>query len=71
MQFEKIWSWLPNRFRIRDPSLCFNSKKDGYSLITFYQKNYNVDASILLIKTTKNAVFGVFTPECWEGDFYF
>lgn len=66
---ERIWSWLPSRYKIRNAEVAFSSEKDGYSLITFYQKANNVNGpSILVIKTDKGAIFGVYCSTKWQDN---
>ena len=43
--------------------LLFDSKKDGDSILTFYQKCKNKSPTLLFFKTTKGNRFGGFTTQ--------
>jgi hypothetical protein len=49
--FEILWSWLPSRFRIRDPLLLFSTSTDGYSLISLLKAIGDTSPTILILKT--------------------
>ena len=49
-QWETIWSWIPPKFLIRDLRLVFTTKRDGYSISTFYNKCKNIGPNLLLIE---------------------
>ena len=51
-----IWDWIPERFIVHEPEVVFCTDEDGSSLKTFFSKCEPYEASILLIKTTKNEV---------------
>ena len=46
--------------------LIFKRTKDGYKCIDFYNKCENKGPTLILIKTTKNKIFGGFTPLNWK-----
>ena len=53
--------------------LIFKMTEDGYKCIDFYNKCENKGPTLILIKTTKNKIFGGFTPLNWKkggGEIY-
>lgn len=64
-QLQTIWSWLPTRFSIYQPSLVFTSEDHGFSINTFYQRCEYCEPTILLIKTMDDEVFGAYLSTCW------
>ena len=67
-EFEIIWSFLVDRYRILDPKLVYYSGNDGFSLKTVLNKCEGKKPTLVLIKTNKNAVFGAFVSEEWNKD---
>jgi hypothetical protein len=47
-------------------NLLFDSKKDGDSISTFYEKCENKYPTLLFFKTTKGSRFGGYTTQTWE-----
>jgi len=64
-EFETIWEWLPEHLKITRPKLKYSSQVHGWSLNTLYshccpQDNMEYDGILIIIKTTKNVMFGAF-----------
>jgi hypothetical protein len=58
----KLWSILPDMFRIRDGKKIFSTEKDGFSLSTIYglNENHSYDSTILvLVQTVENEAVGI------------
>lgn len=57
-KFELLWEWLPAIYRISDPTLIFQSTKDGFFLQNLYVKlkEYDNLPMLLLFKTDENIV---------------
>jgi TBC1 domain family member 24 len=73
LQFELLFSWLPNRFGIEDPVKLYSSDQEGYSLKHFIDKMAQLPSSkqtptIFITKSTKGEVFGAFlgVHAAWE-----
>jgi len=64
-QFEVLWSWLPHKFVITDPSPLFSSKTDGFSFRHLLDKAGKEYPTILIVKTTLGEVFGAFVSDPW------
>lgn len=62
---QRLWSWMPQRFRIRNMELLFCTQQHGYSLQTLFKNNGDCEATIMFVKTTKGAVFGAFLTQSW------
>jgi len=69
--FEVIWSFLPDRFHICDPKLLFYSENDGCSFKTLFRLAEKQHPTILLIKTTKDKIFGAFLVDDWVKNEFF
>jgi len=73
-----IWSWLPIRQRLKDATLIYCSEKHGYNLHTLYRlsdqkikeqehrRGAAETASLLIIKTGRKEVLGVYTNVGWQ-----
>jgi hypothetical protein len=46
--------------------LLFDTRNDGTSLITFFQKAKDHHETILVVKTEENERFGGFASETWK-----
>jgi len=66
--FEILYSYLPDRFAIRDPVLLFSSAVDGRSLTTLLTKVESHHPTLLLVKCSEGAVFGAFLTAHWKLD---
>ena len=53
-----LFSWLPSRFKLREISKVFSTKKNGFNLNTLISKVGKNDPTLLLIKTDANKVIG-------------
>ena len=52
--FECIWTYMPERFKMKDPLLIYNTEKDGTSWTTFKSRIYgNIPLFILVESFTK------------------
>lgn len=65
-QLHTIWSWVPTRFSIYQPSLVFTTQEHGFSLTTFYTRCEYCEPTILLIKTSDQEIFGAFLSSSWS-----
>ncbi|GAU95557.1 hypothetical protein RvY_07156-2 [Ramazzottius varieornatus] len=65
-RFEAVWYFLPARYQIGHAVLAFETEEHGISITTFYDKLKAFPASILVIRTTNEEVFGAFCSEDWE-----
>eukprot|EP01118_Nematostelium_gracile_P003977 TRINITY_DN14726_c0_g1_i1.p1 TRINITY_DN14726_c0_g1~~TRINITY_DN14726_c0_g1_i1.p1 ORF type:complete len:513 (-),score=95.56 TRINITY_DN14726_c0_g1_i1:42-1580(-) len=71
LQFEILWSWLPQRFVIRDPNLVFNTARDGFSLKRLFHAVGELHPTFLFAKTDRGEVFGAFVSHAWKKSKHF
>ena len=66
--YANLWMMVPPYMRIRIPQLVFKASEDGYSLHQLYaateQYSDSYYACLILIRDTKNAVFGALLDTC-------
>jgi len=62
---------VPNIMKIRPWSLLFSISHDGGSMITFYEMTKKYSGTIILVRDSKNAVFGGYANAEWHIDKYF
>ncbi|XP_049852188.1 GTPase-activating protein skywalker-like [Schistocerca gregaria] len=62
-----IYSWIPNRHRIKDPVLLFGeSGKPELSLKKMYKVTEDWAPTVLLVKSAQDRVFGFFMSCLWR-----
>jgi hypothetical protein len=54
------------RYQIQEAKLIFSTEVDGTSLISFYTKAADRQPTLLMIKTSKDHVFGAFCTAPWK-----
>ena len=64
---DTLWEWLPDRVAIQDPVIAFSTNIHGSSLRTFFDKTATYDSTVLLIKTTREEIFGAYCSASWTG----
>lgn len=66
--FELIWEWIPNIYKISDPTLAYATWRDGFSLNSMYKKcgAYVGSGMVFLVKTDRDTVFGGFCDEIFH-----
>mmetsp|Transcript_13536 Transcript_13536/g.23116 ORF Transcript_13536/g.23116 Transcript_13536/m.23116 type:complete len:397 (+) Transcript_13536:660-1850(+) len=67
-QFEILYSWLPERIKIKDPYRLFLSNEDGFSLREMVVKSYSHYPTVLILQSTNGEIFGAFVTEEWKQD---
>jgi len=65
-QLATLWSWLPARYRIKEPRRLFCSSVNGFNLGTLVLKCGKTAPTIMIAKTKKGRVFGVFVSTEWQ-----
>ena len=55
-QFESLWCWLPERWRLKSPKLLFTTATDGCNINTLFLKCEDIAPTILLIKAADGSV---------------
>jgi len=63
---ETIWTWIPQRYRLYEPMLIFNSEEDGFNLRTLVAQCSDYVPTLVFIKTKEKQTFGVFCDQVWE-----
>eukprot|EP00850_Spirogloea_muscicola_P020047 SM000206S06256 [mRNA] locus=s206:41506:44839:- [translate_table: standard] len=64
--FRALAAALPARYRLSTWVLLYSMSRDGISLKTLYRKVVRKGPSILVIRDTRQHVFGCFTSEEWK-----
>lgn len=66
-EFEIIWDWLPNIYKLGDPNRIFSNKVDGCSLKQLYLKCTKFkEYPLLFIIQSNNGIFGAFCDQMFE-----
>jgi len=60
-----LWQWLPIRITMYQPVLLYTTEEHGCSLTTFFKRVEHHEPTILIIKTTKDEVFGAYCSTHW------
>ncbi|XP_074106601.1 GTPase-activating protein skywalker isoform X6 [Cotesia typhae] len=60
-----LWSWLPVRITMYQPTLLYTTEEHGCSLTTFYLRVEQHEPTLLMIKTCNNEVFGAYCSTRW------
>jgi hypothetical protein len=63
---EKILSWLPQNSK-SSLLLLFKASRDGFSASKFHQLCDNKGATLTIIKSSNNYLFGGYTPLSWKN----
>jgi hypothetical protein len=69
-QFARIWSFLPEQYRIRNPELTYRASNDGFNLQNLYNicvdYKYDYRFCLLLIQTRKDQILGAFIDDVFR-----
>ena len=57
---------LPALHRVSDWIFCWSPRSDGISYKTFYNKTEKKGPSVLLIRTTRDEIFGAYCSDSWR-----
>ncbi|KAK7080849.1 hypothetical protein SK128_025690 [Halocaridina rubra] len=60
-----LWSWLPARMTMHQPTLIYTTEEHGCSLTTFFQRVEKHEPTLLCIRTTNDHVFGAYCSTSW------
>ncbi|CAL4124990.1 unnamed protein product [Meganyctiphanes norvegica] len=60
-----VWSWLPVRMTMTQPELVYTTEEHGCSLTTFFLRCQKFAPTLLLVRTTKDYVFGAYLSSPW------
>lgn len=61
-----VWTWLPIRYAVSQPELLYTSEEHGTSLVTLYQRVESYQPTVIVIKTTRDEIFGAFCATYWR-----
>ena len=63
---------LPGSIRLSKWTLLYTPGRDGYSHLTFFEKLEEYEETVLVIRDTRNYIFGAFLTEEWRhtSNFY-
>lgn len=65
-EFERLWTWLPTKLRIRDPKLEFSSAILGRSLRYTLHMIGEFQHTLFIIRSSEDTVFGFFASSSWK-----
>ncbi|XP_064078720.1 GTPase-activating protein skywalker-like isoform X4 [Macrobrachium nipponense] len=60
-----LWSWLPTRMTLHQPTLIYTTEEHGCSLTTFFQRVEKHEPTLMCIRTTNDHVFGAYCSTAW------
>lgn len=60
-----LWSWLPARMTMHQPTLIYTTEEHGCSLTTFFQRVDKHEPTLLCIRTVNDHVFGAYCSTSW------
>ncbi|XP_068239755.1 GTPase-activating protein skywalker isoform X4 [Palaemon carinicauda] len=60
-----VWSWLPTRMTLHQPTLIYTTEEHGCSLTTFFQRVEKHEPTLMCIRTTNDHVFGAYCSTAW------
>ncbi|XP_042237104.1 GTPase-activating protein skywalker-like isoform X3 [Homarus americanus] len=60
-----LWSWLPMRMTMHQPTLVYTTEEHGCSLTTFFQRVEKHEPTLLCIRTLDDYVFGAYCSTAW------
>ncbi|CAH1781490.1 unnamed protein product [Owenia fusiformis] len=63
---QTIYEWLPTRMTVYQPTLLFTTSEHGTSIGTLFSRCLEDEQTILVVKTTKNEIFGAYCSANWE-----
>lgn len=61
-----LWSWLPMRMTMYQPTLIYTTEEHGCSLTTFFQRVDKYEPSLICIRTVEDNVFGAYCSTAWS-----
>lgn len=65
-QLGQLWRWLPTRYQILELQLVYSTNIHGCRLMTLMDKCEFYAATIIVIQTTNNSVFGAYCSQPWS-----
>lgn len=65
-QLGQLWRWLPTRYQILELQLVYSTNIHGCRLMTLMDKCEFYAATIIVVQTTNNAVFGAYCSQPWS-----
>ena len=66
LSLKKIFQWIPNK--IISAQLIFDTTRDGDTIAAFKNKCDGQSPTLVIIKTTKNIIFGGYASSKWEEE---
>ena len=62
-----MWRWLPTRYQILELELIYSTNIHGCRLMTLMDKIEYYQATVIVIQTIGNSVFGAFCSQPWSN----
>ena len=66
-QIALLWRWLPTRYQILELQLIYSTNIHGCRLMTLMDKIEFYQATIIVVQTLTNSVFGAFCSQPWSN----
>ena len=66
-QITNMWRWLPTRYQILELELIYSTNIHGCRLMTLMDKIEYYQATVIVIQTIGNSVFGAFCSQPWSN----
>jgi hypothetical protein len=66
-QIAQLWRWLPTRYQILELQLIYSTNIHGCRLMTLMDKIEYYSATIIVIQTTNNSIFGTYCSQPWSN----
>jgi hypothetical protein len=66
-QIAVLWKWLPLRYQILELEVIYSTNIHGCRLMTLFDKIEYYQATIIVIRTSINSIFGAFCSQPWSN----
>jgi len=62
---KKIWGWIPHRLTLKRLTQLYTTETHGFNLTTMYSRCEMYEPSLMIIKSSKDEVFGAYCTSAW------
>lgn len=66
-QIAILWKWLPLRYQILELEVIYSTNIHGCRLMTLFDKIEYYQATIIVVRTSNNSIFGAFCSQPWSN----
>ena len=67
----KFYKLISNYLNIDNSKLLYRATRDGDTIKSFHNKCNNIRGTLMIVKTSKNYIFGGYTSEIWNENEYY